>query len=307
MRIHCHSDRSHPGGRADGRKAAALFVVLAALVGAAASFAQTTTAIDTGVKVTEESSVDWQKGTLMLTLTAPVPDGGKNAPAAGYRSQQSAERDLPQLLSQAILPIRLDSLNTAGDLVKTTPRLYESFAGAAGGAERGYPVYSSDLRSVSLTYTVPLFPTIGSLFIHHTYPTPMNRTLRWVPNDKFTGLVIYAKGNLPVHGTDQSAQLVPCLFPDIFDSNMRTVVEKLQIDPAYLKRWGAAAYTQSFGEKQFIDRIGLSPLRVVADSLFGETPTDPIIPAEDADRLLSTENNRRLLQQGRILIIYGSR
>ncbi len=307
VRIHRHPDRSHPAAGTALRVAAVLLSVLTGSFAAPAVIAQTNASIDTGIKVTAKSTIDWEKAELRLTLTAPVQDGGKNAPAAGYRSEQSAERDFPQLLSQAILPIQIDSLHTAADLVRATPGLYRSFADAAKGADRGYPAYSADLRSVSLPYTIPLFPTIGSLFIHHTYPSPVNRTLRWVPNDKFTGLVIYAKGDLPVHGTDRSAQIVPCLFPDIFDSDMRTVIEKLQMDPAYLKRWGAAAYTQGFGEKQFIDRIGLSPLRVVAAGLFGETPTDPIISPEDADRLLSTENNRRLLAQGRILIIYGAR
>ncbi|WP_455381048.1 hypothetical protein [Salinispira pacifica] len=299
--------RTHPctTGHASGLfSARLLFSVLLLLPSTAA--AQSGAASGTDPAVTARSSVDWEKGTLTLDLSVNVPDGGRNAPAAAYRSQQIADRDIARYLSQAILPIRIDSLHTAGDLVKSTPGLYESFSSAVSGTKQGYPVYSPDLTRVTIPYTAALFPTIGSLFIHHTVPTPINRTLRWVPTNKFTGLVIYAKGTLPVHGTDHTAALVPCLFPDIFDSNMRTVVEKLQMDPSYLKRWGPVAYTQSFSEKQFIDRIGLSPLRIVATGLFGEVPTDPIISPEDADRLLSTENNRKLLEQGRILIIYGA-
>ncbi len=302
--------RLRPGGT-DGLRLIAVFAILisGALIATQAVAGQTLTeqgSAAASAPVAAESTVDWEKATLTLNLSTTVSDSGKNAPAAGYRSVQNIDRNLSQMLSRAILPIQVDSLHTAADLVTSTPGLYQSFGAVSEQVQKGYPTYSPDLRTVTIPYMVSLFPAVGALFIQHAEPTQIDRTLRWVPTDKFTGLVIYAKGSLPQHGTQRSGSLVPCLFPKILDSNMKTVVQKLQMDPSFLKKWGAAAYTQGFGEKEFIDRIGLSPLRVVAIGLFGETPTDPIISADDADKLLSTDNNRRILAQGRILIIYGN-
>ncbi|HUX11474.1 MAG TPA: hypothetical protein VMW87_00525 [Spirochaetia bacterium] len=292
------------------RRIAVLAILLSgALAAAQSAVAQAAVGQDSfgsSERIGADSSVDWEKATLSLILSATVADSGKNAPAAAYRSEQDIDRSLPQMLARAILPLQVDSLHTAADLVTDSPGLYQSFGAVSNQAQKGYPTYSSDLHTVTIPYGIPLFPAIGTLFIQHTEPTQINRTLRWVPTNKFTGLVIYAKGNLPLHGTAKSDFLAPCLFPKILDSNMRTVVKNQQMDPSYLMKWGAVAYTQGFGENDFIDRIGLSPLRVVALGLFGKTPTDPIISADDADKLLSTDNNRRILAQGRILIIYGS-
>lgn len=250
------------------------------------------------------SHFDWQNAQLTIRLSQTSADTGRNLPAAGYATEELLNRQLPDYLGRALLPLQVDSLHTVGDLVDSDPRLYRQFSSLLPSVKEGFPIYSADLRTVTLSYTVPLCPAIVSLFVTHARPVPLNRTLKWVPTNKFTGVVIYVAGKLPVHGTDQSADLQPCLFPAIYDENMRTVVDKVRMDPQYLKRWGAVAYTKGFNEKPYIDRIGLSPLRIVATGLFGESPTDMIISDQDANTLLSTENNRTLLAQGRILVIY---
>jgi hypothetical protein len=41
----------------------------------------------------------------------------------------------------------------------------------------------------------------------------------------------------------------------------------------------------------------------MARGLFGVLPTDPVIDREDALLILSSENNRKLLNEGRIVIV----
>jgi len=74
-------------------------------------------------------------------------------------------------------------------------------------------------------------------------------------------------------------------------------------DPAYLSRWGVAAYSSSLDERPFLERIGYNPLRVFAIGLFGKYPTDILLSREDGYRILSRPHNRQLLKEGRILII----
>jgi hypothetical protein len=118
--------------------------------------------------------------------------------------------------------------------------------------------------------------------------------------------VIYAKGELPLHGTSEMVELRPCLYPEIYDSNMRLVLERLMVNPEAIERWGVAAYTDEVDESPFFERVGPSPLRIMADGAFGSMPTDIKIAADHADRILASENNRRLLTEGRILIIIES-
>jgi hypothetical protein len=111
---------------------------------------------------------------------------------------------------------------------------------------------------------------------------------------------------LPVHGTRERARLEPCLYPEIYDDQMRLVLERLMVRPDAVRRWGVAAYTDEVDEGPWISRIGQSPIRILAGGIFGSIPTDIKIPVEQADRILASDHNRRLLTEGRILIIIES-
>ena len=82
-------------------------------------------------------------------------------------------------------------------------------------------------------------------------------------------------------------------------------------DPEALKRWGGvAAYEYSADEatlKANEERVGVLPLRTMARGVFGRNATDILLSADAARQLLSREQNRALLREGRILIILDAR
>jgi hypothetical protein len=49
--------------------------------------------------------------------------------------------------------------------------------------------------------------------------------------------------------------------------------------------------------------VGGNPLRIIARGVYGIRPTDPIIDREDALLILSSEENIRLLREGRVAIV----
>jgi hypothetical protein len=49
--------------------------------------------------------------------------------------------------------------------------------------------------------------------------------------------------------------------------------------------------------------VGNNPLRIVANGVYGQTPTDPVIDREDALLIFSSEANRRLLREGKVALI----
>jgi hypothetical protein len=49
--------------------------------------------------------------------------------------------------------------------------------------------------------------------------------------------------------------------------------------------------------------VGENPLRILARGVFGTRPTDPVIDWEDALLILSSEQNREHLRQGRVALI----
>jgi hypothetical protein len=131
----------------------------------------------------------------------------------------------------------------------------------------------------------------------------MERVIEWVPTREFTGVVIYAGDPMPLHGTDERVMLQPALLPEIYDENLRPVLVQDMVDPAAIERWGIVHYTRSTDADLWRDRVGSQPFRITARRAFGVLPTDILIGEEDADRLLSTEHNRQLLRDGRIVVI----
>jgi hypothetical protein len=49
--------------------------------------------------------------------------------------------------------------------------------------------------------------------------------------------------------------------------------------------------------------VGDKPLRILARGVYGIRPTDPVIDAEDARTIIAGEENRRLLREGKVVIV----
>lgn len=250
------------------------------------------------------STMDWEDGVLRLTVSRKVDEQGYNLPAALYSAELEIERRLPDILFRELLQIQVDSWNSLETTLKNEPGLISFIERLSSTAEHvsvhpdpGVPVLHS-------SYQLALYPRLSSELVRHGNSFPMNEVLQWQPGSDYSGIVIYAGRELPVHGEQRSTSLEPAMFPVIYDEDMRVVVDKNRLNPDYASRWGVAAFTRGFDESKHRDRIGSNPYRIIATGLFGITPADPLIPPADADVLLYSENNRRLLREGRILIIY---
>jgi hypothetical protein len=120
--------------------------------------------------------------------------------------------------------------------------------------------------------------------------------------------------NLPIHGRNASSLVHPCLFPKIWDTEMNLIYERNMTDPAltgtgsrsvvrYTQQENILRPTPSGLDDELISLVGERPLRIFARSVFGVVPTDPIIDRADAMLILSNENNRRLLREGRVVFV----
>jgi hypothetical protein len=219
------------------------------------------------------------------------------------------DQEFPQALFSALLPLPVDSRRVIEDAVRENPDLASQIARLAQSAERSLPRPMENMRGVSRTYSVSLFPDLTKLFVNHSVPYQMERVVRWVPTREFTGIVIYAAQALPLHGSEtgsgppEEVQLVPALLPEIYDTNFRPVLEQDMINPSAIERWGMVHYTDQTNPDAWRERAGTQPIRIMARKAFGMIPTDIMISPEDADRILASPHNRNLLREGRVVLI----
>jgi len=252
-----------------------------------------------------EGTADWERGVLTLDTRTPV-DPGEVYPDLRYRTQRRIQRLLPALTIEALLPVPLDSLDTVGERIKQDERLFQALsdAAAAGMVEESASL-SRNLGEVRIRYRLPFHGPSGlaSVFIAHSRPFPMRTVLGFVPSRPFTGLVIYAQGELPAHGKETRERVQPAFFPRLFDQDLNLVLSPEMCRPEALERWGMAAYSYSGERAVDLERVGAFPLRTVARGVFGRNSTDLLLADETVRQLLSVEANRRMLQDCRILIV----
>jgi hypothetical protein len=258
-----------------------------------------------GPQVSER--IDWVRGALILDVNLAL-EPAEFGPGSRFAAEREIRRLLPGLFMAAVVEIPFDSYRSIGDRLKENPELFQRLENAAlASASKRYSRVRGDLQEVEVQYSFPFYGEGGFAvpLITHSRPYPMQRRLGFVPSRNFTGLVIYARGQLPAHGKDIRQTVRPALFPALYDEDMNLLLSVEMCDPDYLKRWGMAVYAESEQSSLLLERIGAAPLRTVARGVFGINATDLLLPAEAADRLMAREANQNMLRQGRVLIVIG--
>ena len=284
------------------RKTAAAFV-LAACIGLQAGALE--------VKSGVTGALDWERMRIDAELSVNLADAGIRLPSGRTQAEEALFSWYFDSIQPVILSIRIDSSTVIGDLIhsgKIPPSLLDTLALQA---ERKPPRYSLDFSTISSSYTIDL-KDVGSQLAGHGEAAAMPRLVNPRPAADYTGIIVIAERELPVHGRKVSAELSPCLFPKIWDTEMNLIYDRTMTRPG----WGAGFYMVHYTGMENIFQnspsgiseglqqvVGDKPLRIMARGVFGINPTDPVIDRADAVTILSSETNRRLLSEGRVAFI----
>lgn len=244
----------------------------------------------------------WDTMTLTAQITLDLRAAGIRLPSGRTEAERKIERDLPGLLQDSVFLIPVDSHRTVGDSLEDGTLSINDILGLIKSLERQESRFSKDFTTFSAVYELPL-TRIASLYVRHSRPYELPAPLDYVPARPYSGIVIYAKGLLPVHGEHVQAKALPCLFPRVFDEKMNTILERNLVAPEAIYRWSIVGYTDDLEAAALEERTGDNPLRIAASGVFGTSRTDLIISREEALRILALPENRRLLREGRVVVV----
>jgi hypothetical protein len=181
----------------------------------------------------------------------------------------------------------------------------------AQGAQRIPPALSGDLSSLTASFTIDLC-RLSAALVRHSRAAELARPLRPLPAASYTGIIILAAEALPIRGRNVAALVQPCLFPKVWDTGMNLIYERSMMDTGaarsiamvrYVSPSGVFRPTPSGLSPELAELVGNNPLRIIARGVYGIRPTDPVIDQEDALLILSSEENLRLLREGRVAIM----
>jgi hypothetical protein len=251
---------------------------------------------------TTRSKADWETKTLTVEISLGLAKAGLRMPGARTEAELLLERDVPKLVQDSLFRILLDSRLDIGGALETGALGREDFFAVLGSGSLGQGRFSADLREFSSTWSISLVE-LAAPFVLHERPRSGPRALDYRPTRSYSGILIFAKGSLPVRGEKSSSEIFPCLYPKIWDEEMNALMEKDLVDPGKLKEWGMVGYSPLNDSPDFVDRVGGDPLRITASAVFGTNRTDPVILREDALLILSNPANKKLIADGKVIII----
>ncbi len=242
---------------------------------------------------TVTSKVIWPEDKIIINIVYPFHVTERPLPAVKKQLEERISENLREIIFNELSGMILDSHTSIKDFLKENTSAIPMVFSLADKAVRESSLFSRDMKSLEIKYTISLYPDVAEIFLPHAPHEELEKILKFVPSTDFTGIVIYVRGNF-----------TPSMFPRIYDQRMNLIMDRFHVDPEKIKQWGTVRYSRDLDFSKEIDRIGLNPLKLAARGLFGINNTDIIISPIEAEKILSRESNINLIYQGRILIVY---
>jgi len=278
--------------------AAITAITIAALTAIAAPAA----AENGDASIRARSTADWKTELVHSEILLDAKARGITLPTGRNAAYQILEMETPSLLKDTFFSITVNSSQRLGDLVRSGEISLTELNDIIEAGRKTPPVFSTDLKTVSMGHTVSI-AQIGSLFIRHNRAYTPKIPLDEIASRPYSGILVDARGKLPVHGEYVSATLAPCLQPKLWSVDMDGVYDKNMVDPAIARARGIVSYQTSTDESLYEERIGSDPLRISAREVYGQYRTDPVISWDDYLKIITVPENRRLLAEGKVVII----
>jgi len=259
-------------------------------------------------KIDITGTVEWDTMQIKAAVSLDLESAGISLPSGRTEGESLLSTGYLRLIRPGILELQVDSSSTVADLISRGEFSLAETQTFAVNARSVPPSLSPDMLNMSASYTIPL-SSVSAAILRHAHPSPVMRTLNPVSTARYTGIVIIASESLPVHGMKSASLPVPCLFPKIWDSEMNLIYERNMLESRSIPMVRYSSTQDIFRNNpsglspELRETVGDRPLRIFARGVFGIKPTDLIINRDDAMLIISSEENRRLLSQGKVAII----
>jgi hypothetical protein len=259
-------------------------------------------------RVSISGALEWDKMEISAKVSLNLASAQLKLPTGRTQGEEIISAEYLALMRPQILSIPVDSSSIVGDYLASGDFSLFKAESYALSAQTLPPALTADMEDMRAAYTISL-GGLSAEFIKNRRPLAPRRVLATLPATGYTGILIIANGELPLHGTRRYAHTLPCLFPKIWDSDMNLVYDRTMLGSREIIMVNYAVEDLIFrdspsGLSPEIEAIvGDKPLRILAQGIFGIRPTDPIINAQDALAIISSEENRALLRDGKVVIV----
>lgn len=282
-------------------KKLALFLTLGITLSSSAAFAQHNFSEHDGV-VSAKSRINWVNREFVTDLSFDCKTSNLTMPSGKKAASSKISGKMCQLIQPSLLSLYDDSKYTLSDMVVSGQLSLDQVYHFIKGGYKTPDVFSKDLTTLDSINTLNV-NNLGKELVKHYFSYIPEKPIDIIPSRKFSGIIIDARGAYPVHGEYIKSQIYPCFFPTIWDDQMNIVYEKGIVSPETVKKNGLTGFHYSDNIEDYQDRVGIDPLYIRANEVYGRNRTDPIISRRDALKIFAEPENIKLLQEGRVVIL----
>ena len=176
------------------------------------------------------ASIDWQRAQINTQASFDLAQAGLRLPSGRLMGEEILNEAYPRLLRPYLLSLRVDSNATIGNLVDRGDLALKELDTLCLGAKKTPPSLTADLAGMIGRYTL-LMGQISAALTRHRQAIKPARPLLPAQTADYTGIIIIADKELPIHGRNTRALVEPCLFPKIWDTNMNLIYERNMNEP----------------------------------------------------------------------------
>lgn len=252
--------------------------------------------------VEAESFIDWTTKTFKSDISLDTKKGGFQMPSGKKSASVEIKTKMPELIQRSLLTLYVNSSQSLGDKVMDNSVTLDSIAEVIETGKKSTDIFTSDLKKLNTTNLINV-NDISKVLVKHKFEFTPEEPIETVPSRAYSGIIIDARGSLPIHGEYISSEVFPCFFPTIWDEEMTEIYEKNIVQESIATKEGIVAFDWSDDYEKYEDRIGFDPLYIRAVKVYGRNRTDPIIRKKDALKILSVPDNIRLLHEGKVVIL----
>lgn len=248
------------------------------------------------------SRVDWTEKKFTSKISLDIKSANLELPAGRNSAESLIKIKTPSLLKSPVLSLYVDSASYVGDAITSETITLEQITEIIESAKQTTAIFSQDGKTANETNIIDM-NKLGKLLVRHKYPYSPEEPIDIIPSREYSGIIIDARGLLPVHGEFVQSETFPAFFPTIWDEDMNIVYEKNIADKNVVQENGLVQYGWNDDFKNYDERIGKDPLYIKAIRVYGRNRTDPLIRKRDALKILTVEANRKLLKDGKVVIL----
>ena len=251
---------------------------------------------------------DWRQGHITFELQeplAPYLERGTRANAP-YAANQKWRSNFGAIIELVLAQIALNTDETLATRLLSRESGHMVLQSVQQLVVQSYSGLSSDFNHVRGSYGIKIYPDVLSLLALPSGRMTVAIHPNWVASNDYSGVVIVAAQELPIHGKDAQGFARAVIFPTIYDTQLRTVMEVSMVDLDVVHKQGMVAYDSVYNAEEWISRVGRNPLIAYAHSLHSIQGGDIIIDTRDANKVLVRAANRQLIREGRVLIVINT-